>query len=427
MKEDFLHYVWKFTKFNSLSLQTEEGEVINIIKLGTHNQDESGPDFFNAQLQIGAQQWAGNVEIHIKSSDWYAHGHHHDPAYQNVILHVVWEDDMEVFRADQTKIPTLVLRDKVQDSATKNYQDLLKNSLKWINCESDFALFEEFKLKNWLERVYIERLEEKSNQIQSLLQSTKNNWNAVLFSLLAKNFGLKLNGDSFLSLAKSIPFQVIQKCTQNQFQLEALLFGQAHLLENQNIENAYYQSLVDEFSYLQQKFQLKNKSVLPVQFYGARPTNFPTIRLAQLASLFNLHQHLFSKLIKSTTREEIQDLFKIEVSAFWQTHYTFEKESKPRKKQLTTAFIDLLIINTVVPLQFSFAKFTQNVEVEHASLKLISTLPTEKNNIINKFLSARDSAANNALESQALLYLKKNYCDLNKCLQCNLGIELLGR
>ena len=427
MKEDFLHYVWKFTKFNSLSLQTEEGEVINIIKLGTHNQNESGPDFFNAQLQIGNQQWAGNVEIHLKSSDWYAHGHQNDVAYQNVILHVVWEHDMDVFRRDESKIPTLVLKNRVQESATKNYQQLLENSLKWINCETDFASFDDFKLKNWLERVYVERLEEKSILIQKLLQNSKNNWNEVLFCMLAKNFGLKLNGDSFMSVANSIPYHVFQKCYQNQFQLEALLFGQAHLLEKQDVENSYFQNLLKEYAYLQQKFQLQNKSVLPVRFYGARPTNFPTIRLAQLASLFHTQQYLFSEIIKATTREDIARLFKIEVSDFWLNHYTFDKKSKPRKKQLTQNFIDLLIINTVVPLQFSFAKFTQNLEVEHASLKLISSLPPEKNNIINKFLSARNDAANNALESQALLYLKKNYCDLNKCLQCNLGIELLGR
>ncbi|GGE36612.1 DUF2851 family protein [Psychroflexus planctonicus] len=427
MKEDFLHYVWKFAKFNTKELKTTAGEHLQIIRLGTHNQHESGPDFFNSQIEIDNQRWAGNVEIHLKSSDWYAHGHEKDDAYQNVILHVVWEHDVDIYRTDQSVIPTLILKDVVEASAEKNYHQLMQNQLKWINCEADFNSFEELKLKSWLERVFVERLEEKSKLIQQMLHQSKNNWDEVLFLMLAKNFGLKINGEAFLSLAKSIPFQVLQKCAQSQLQLEALLFGQAHLLEKKDVENAYFLQLKNEYAYLVQKFQLKNKAVLPVQFYGARPTNFPSIRLAQLASLYHQNQHLFSALMNVKNSKEISKVLAIQLHDFWQTHYTFEKESKHRKKQLSANFIHLLIINTVAPIQFSFAKFTNNFELENSSIALLSNLPSEKNKVIEKYNALREQTATNALESQALLHLKKKYCDRHNCLQCNLGIELLGR
>jgi hypothetical protein len=427
MKEDFLHYIWKFAKFNSQQLLTSANENLTIIRLGTHNQDESGPDFFNSQIEIEGQRWAGNVEIHLKSSDWYAHGHEKDDAYQNVILHVVWEHDMDIYRTDQTVIPTLILKDYAEISAEKNYHQLMQNQLKWINCEADFNSFSELKLKSWLERVFVERLEEKSSIIQQMLVKSKNNWDEVLFLMLAKNFGLKINGEAFLTLARSIPFQVLQKCAQSELQLEALLFGQAHLLEKKDIQNGYFLQLQKEYVYLKQKFQLKNKAVLPVQFYGARPTNFPSIRLAQLASLYHLNKHLFSNLMQAKSRTEIAKVFSIQLGTFWQTHYTFEKESKPRKKQLSASFIDLLIINTVVPVQFSFAKFTNNIELESLSVSMLSKLPNEKNTRVEKYNSLRKNTATNAMESQALLQLKKQYCDQHKCLKCNLGIELLGR
>lgn len=427
MKEDFLHYVWKFSKFSTKDLTTSEGETLHIVNLGEHNQHQSGPDFFNSKIEIGSQLWAGNVEIHLKSSDWYAHGHEKDIAYQNVILHVVWEHDMEVFRSNQTPIPTLVLKEFTLANAEKNYCQLMQNQLKWINCENDFSSFSSFKLKNWLERMYVERLEEKSTLIQQLLHKTNNNWDEVLFRLLMKNFGLKINGDAFLSIAESFPFQVFQKCGQSELQLEALLFGQAHLLEQENIQEPYYQQLKNEYTYLAQKFQLKNKAVLPVQFYGARPTNFPTIRLSQLCSLYFHNTHLFSKLIEVKNTKEVASLFAIKLNDFWQNHYTFEKKGKPRSKKLSTNFIHLVIINTLVPIQFSFAKFTNNYELKSSCLDIVAQLPKENNTIIKTFNTLKKDSIENALESQAALHLKKKYCDRHLCLQCNLGIELLQR
>ena len=249
-----------------------------VTSVGQHNFN-SGPDFFNAKLQIGNQLWAGNVEVHIKSSDWFLHNHEQDKAYDSVILHVVWEHDTDVFRKDNTSIPTLQLRDFTNKAVLNNYEKLFSKNGKWINCENDFALVDDFVLINWLERLYFERLERKLETIKMLLEETKNDWEAVLFIMLAKNFGLKVNGESFYSLAKSIDFSVVRKSQSNLTAIEALLFGQAGMLVD-DLEIAYYLQLQKEYQFLKQKFKLKNNGVLPIQFFRLRPPNFPTIRLS---------------------------------------------------------------------------------------------------------------------------------------------------
>jgi len=224
MQEDFLHYLWKHKKFDTLNLKTTQGEQITLIFVGEHNHN-SGPDFFNSQLKIAEQLWAGNVEIHVKSSDWFLHNHETDKAYDNVILHVVWEHDTEIFRKDNSEISTLELKDYVDKSVLQKYQQLFSNTNKWINCENNFAEVDDFVLDNWLERLYFERLERKSEDINQLLKTSKNNWEAVLFKMLAKNFGLKVNGESFFSLANSFDFSILRKLQTKQQNLEALFFG----------------------------------------------------------------------------------------------------------------------------------------------------------------------------------------------------------
>lgn len=283
MQEDFLHYVWKHKAFSSILLKTASGESIVILKLGEHNHN-SGPDFFNAQLNIDSQLWAGNVEIHIKSSDWYVHGHEKDKAYDNVILHVVWEHDTEVFRSDNSVIPTLELKQYVDVNLLTNYKALIQ-SKSWINCETHYPEVDDFILNNWIERLYIERLERKSNDILKLLKESKNDWEAVLFKMLLKNFGLKVNGEAFFSLANSVDYTIIRKLQNNILDLEALLFGQASLLED-DVQELYFLDSKERYQYLVQKFQLNNQGVLPLQFFRLRPPNFPTIRLSQFANLF---------------------------------------------------------------------------------------------------------------------------------------------
>ncbi len=423
MREEFLHYLWKHKKMSVLKLATTEHENVEVISVGQHNLN-SGPDFFNAQLRIGDQLWAGNVEIHLKSSDWFLHNHETDKAYDNVILHVVWEHDTDVFRKDNSKLPTLVLRDFVNDATIKNYHTLMNNSQDWINCETDFANVDDFIIQNWLERLYLERLEEKSKTVETLLKKSNSDWEAVLFKLLAKNFGLKVNGEAFFSLANSIDFSIIRKLHSNAKQLEALLFGQANLL-NETIEDAYYIDLQNEYKYLKQKFKLKNEGVLPLHYFRLRPTNFPTIRIAQLAMLYHLQQNLFSKLISLGTLKEFYNVMSNGTTEFWEVHYTFDKSSKSSQKTISKSFIDLLLINTIIPLKYCYAK--QNGKDGHENIiRLIQEIMSEKNSIVDKFQSLKP-VSNSAMQSQALLQLKNLYCDKNKCLQCAVGNSLLNR
>ena len=428
MNEDFLHFLWKKQLLGTDLLLGTQKEKIRILDPGEMNND-AGPDFFNAQIKIGEQLWAGNVEIHIKSSDWFLHNHEQDKAYDNVILHVVWEHDTDVYRKDNTTIATLVLKDLVNKEVLNNYEKLFLIPIaigtnKWINCEHDFKEVDNFILNNWLERLYIERLERKAKAIEVLLKESKNDWEAVLFKMLAKNFGLKVNGESFFSLAQSIDFSIIRKTQSKQHVLEALLFGQAGLLEF-DIEDGYYLSLVNEYKFLTQKFNLKNTQVLPIQFFRLRPANFPTIRLSQLASLYNVKQNLFSKIIKTEDLNEFYDLFEVATPEFWNTHYTFQKESKASKKRVTKSFVDLLLINTILPIKFCYAKH-QGVEVDISILKIANAMTSERNSIIDAFNNLK-TVSKSSLDSQALIQLKTEYCDKNKCLQCAIGYSLLNK
>ena len=420
MQEDFLHYIWKHKAFNTSQLKTIKGDFVFINQLGQHNHN-AGPDFFNAQLTIAEQLWAGNVEIHIKSSDWYVHHHEVDKAYDNVILHVVWEHDTEIFRKDNSEIPTLELKHYVDKSLIDNYQKLML-SKSWINCEANFAEVDDFLFNNWLERLYIERLERKSEDILQLLKASNNNWEAVLFKMLTKNFGLKVNEEPFLSLANSFEFSIVRKLQNDALDLEALFFGQADLL-NDEVQEVYYLGLQKRYQFLKQKFKLSTQGVLPIQFFRLRPPNFPTIRLSQLANLYHTHTNLFSEVVTVSSKEEIYKIFNIETSEFWKSHYTFSKSSKTSKKALTKSFIDLLVINTIIPLQFSYAK-AQGKPIEDHVFNFIKQIGLEKNSIVSKFLDLKP-IEKQALTSQALLQLKQNYCDKNKCLQCAIGNSLI--
>ena len=423
MQEEFLHYIWKHKKFQFFNLTTSSKQNLEILSVGLHNLN-SGPDFFNAKLKIDDQLWAGNVEIHINSSDWYVHKHETDKNYDNVILHVVWNDDVEIFRKDNTLIPTLELKEYVLPQTLKNYNSLLSQKKQWINCEKDIADIDNFTINNWLERLYLERLERKSDELHLLLKKSKNNWEEVLFKMLAKNFGLKLNGEAFLSLAESFDFSIFRKEQNNLQNLEALLFGQANLL-NKEIEDSYYFKLNESYNFLKHKYKLNNQAVLPLQFFRLRPLNFPTIRLSQLAALYNKNQNLFSEIINSNSIKDLYSLFNIQASEYWKTHFTFGKTSKTSDKKLSKAFIDLLLINSIIPVIFAYSKFKGNPD-EEKILNFIQEIKPEKNSIINKFKELKLNAKS-ALESQALIELKTNYCSKNKCLHCAIGSALLNR
>jgi hypothetical protein len=422
MKEDFLHYVWKLQLLKQGKLFSSRQEPVIILKQGQHNSNE-GPDFFNAKIKIGTQLWAGNVEIHVKASDWYVHHHETDKNYDSVILHVVWENDVEIFRSDNTAIPTLVLKEYVSQSVLNNYKTLFYQTDKWLNCEKHIAEVDSFILNNWLERLFIERLEQKALLITALLKETAYDWEAVLFILLAKNFGLKVNGEAFLKMAKSVDFNVVRKVRTNKQDLEALFLGMSRLLDN-DIDVSYYKTLKGQFDYLKVKFKLQPALTSKIQFFRLRPDNFPTIRLAQLAALYYKNHNLFSLLNDAKSSKEIYELFKIEISNFWTTHYTFTSETLgKRHKKLSKSFIDLIIINTIIPLQFVYQKNIGKQDSDK-TIGLMQQLKSEKNSIITKFNNL-GITSNNAFSTQALLQLKNNYCVKNNCLNCEIGNYLI--
>lgn len=420
MREDFIHYLWRFKKFETLDLRTTQNEEITIIKTGDYLQ-LSGPDFFNAQIRIGDQKWAGNVEIHLKSSDWYLHHHEKDTAYENVILHVVWEHDAEIFRENNTEIPVLVLKNYVSKEIISNYTALMSTKT-WISCEKQISEVDNFVLKNWQERLFFERLERKSQFIYQLFEDTNQDWEAVLFCLLAKNFGLNTNGISFLQMAKAIPFSIFRKESFELENLEALLFGITGLLDNEK-EDIYFKDLKFRYFYLLHKYNLEKKHVDPLQFFKHRPDNFPTIRLSQLASLYFSHQNLFSKIISLKKTANVYNLLNVSVSSYWCNHYQFDKESTKKNKQLSNAFLDLVIINTIIPLQFAYSnKMGQNISED--LIDFLIEVGSEKNAIIDKFTSF-GIKSKNAFETQTLLELKNEYCNHKACLKCAIGMELL--
>jgi Protein of unknown function (DUF2851) len=420
MKEDFLHYIWKFKKFDISDLKTTTGESLAIINAGQYTQ-LAGPDFFNAQIEINNQKWAGNVEIHIKSSDWYVHNHEKDVNYDSVILHVVWEHDTEIFRKDNSEIPVLEIKKYVSSTVLDNYQGLMSPK-SWIFCEKQIAQTPDFILKNWQERLFFERLERKSQPIQELAIATNNDWEAVLFLLLAKNFGLNTNGEIFMKIAQSFPYTIFRKESFEVENLEAILFGNSGLIDLEKEDN-YYKDLKFRYFYLLHKYQIEKNISEPVQFFKHRPDNFPTIRLSQLANLYHKQQNLFSKIIQLSDVNEIYSVFDISVSEYWKTHYQFDKESPKKSKSLSKSFVDLLIINTIIPIQFAYAK-SLGKEISEDLIASLSQIAPENNSIIDKFNSF-GVKSKNAFESQSLLQLKNEYCNKSRCLDCAVGIDLL--
>lgn len=420
MKEEFLHYIWQYQIWQTTKLHTTTGELVQVKYPGSVNTD-AGPDFFNGQIMLDEQRWAGNIEIHIRSSDWYAHNHHLDKRYNPVILHVVWEHDVEVFREDETAIPVLEIKDSVSKDLLAAYTKLQDKPVAWIACQDQLANVPKFIADAWLERVYIERLERKAMELLQDAEQNKYHWEALLFSKLAKNFGLKVNGEAFYQMAISIPFHVVQKCQNNVMQLEALFMGQAGLLEETK-EDPYFQQLQQEYTFLKAKFSLQPIETLP-KFFRLRPYNFPTIRLSQLASLYHANTALFSNWMKSKEVDSFYTTYRVKASEYWDSHYNFGVPSTNRNKRLSKSFIDLLLINTLVPIRFVYSKYLGEDNAEEI-LQLIEHLPAENNTIIANY-KKYGLKAGNALQSQALIQLYTNYCTPKRCLSCAIGNAIL--
>lgn len=425
MREDLLHFIWKYKKLHGQVLRTVDGESIVIKDFGRHNQ-LAGPDFFNAQIKIQGQLWAGNVEMHLRSSDWYAHHHETDEKYNTVILHVVWEDDASIFRTDKSKIPTLQLKDYIPQSILDSYSELFsKKRESFINCGGNINKLDGFKFQNWLERLYFERLESRSVIIEQLLREYNHDWEQVLFLLLMKSFGTKINGEAFYEIGKAIPFSIVRKLNRDKHRLESVLMGVAGFLEDESILDDYYLTLKKEYEYLTVKYQLFGPTLLKPDFFKLRPHNFPTIRLSQVAALYGSHEHLFSKLMEAKNISEIHDLFSVTASPYWSTHFTFGKLSKKQEKKLSKSFVELILVNAILPLKFCYDQ-SKGKEGSNMIIDLATAIKPEANSVVSSFQDLGVSCKS-GLEGQGLLQLYNFYCTKNKCLQCPVGISILGR
>ncbi|NAS11799.1 DUF2851 family protein [Poritiphilus flavus] len=423
MKEDFLQYIWEHKKLPQAPLLTTEGKTVIIKDYGKLNL-LSGPDFLYARIEINGQLWVGNVELHIRSSYWYAHHHETDPAYDNVILHVVWEDDIAVHRRDSTPIPALELKGLIKGDLLERYQKLFSDfSIKFINCEKEIATTNDFLLRHWMERLYFERLEQRTKIIFDLLEKLKFDWETVCFIMLAKGFGQAINSKSFFQMAQALDYSVARKLQGDATQLESVFFGMTGMLEEE-LPDIYHTKLREQYAYHKRKFGLNALSVPRAEFFKLRPSNFPTIRLSQLADLYSRNGALFNALMKADTYEELHLLLSCSASSYWEEHYTFGKPSRKVVKKLSPAFIDLLIINAVLPLKFCFAR-CHNAENHEEIIALISSIRAENNNIQQHF-KRLGLSFENAMESQAILQLYHKYCKENRCLKCAVGVKLLS-
>ncbi len=423
MKEDLLHYVWRYRLYTPSIVTTTKQEQIRIVTPGYYNTN-SGPDFLQSELIINDQKWVGNIEIHVNASDWYQHHHERDSNYDAIILHVVWNHDVDIYMKDNQPVPTLELKDFVSVALLNKYEMLYRADTRWIPCENQIQSISSFVLKAWLERLYFERLEEKTHMIKALLKSSKNDWEAVLFRMLAKGFGTYVNGNAMLQMAQYIDMSILRKHSHDSFALSALLFGQAGMLE-ETIEDEYYRRLVKEYNYLKHKYDLKGIGKGQLQFFRMRPHNFPTIRIAQLVGLYVENMQLFSSIREAKIMEDYYDLFNVEIDSYWKNHFNFGKKSSQSSKNISKSFVDLLVINTILPLKYYYLKSIGKLE-ENSIVDLISSITSEKNSVITKF-SELNIVSENALESQGLLQLKNNYCASKRCLECAIGNSILSK
>ena len=423
MRESLLHSLWEQQKLPFLGLKLTSGEEVQIWDAGKLNKN-AGPDFLNARIVIGETLWAGHVEMHLRASQWNHHGHTDDPNYRNVILHVVWEEDIQIWGYQGTLIPTLQLRDFVSEATLVSvfeFQEKGNNEL--INCQRDHQIVPQQIKEDWWQSLFRERLIKKAQKIESWLVASRYNWEQVLFISLLKSFGLHINGEAFLSLGLKLEFSVVQKLRHEQLQLEALFLGMAGLLDTTTKTDPYTRELQAVFQYQCAKFSLKRTGILRPDFLRLRPSNFPTIRLSQLSVLISTQPRLFGKLMSVQERTAFHKLLSVSASAYWETHYTFGSLSKRRTKKVSTAFVDLLIINSLAPMKLLYAR-SMGKDIWSSIRSLMESCPPENNHILNS-LSLLGMRPTNALMSQALLQKFEHYCEKNRCLDCALGRYLL--
>ena len=419
--EQLLHYVWKHKIFSLKELKTTTGQQVEVIDTGLANTD-AGPDFFNAKLKLDGVLWIGNIEIHERSSDWFKHGHHADTGYNSVILHIASEIDTEISRSNGERIPQIQLI--CPEAVRTNYKELLETA-SYPPCYRIIPSLSPFTAHSWMSALQMERFEQKATLLNERLKRCQGNWEDAFFITLARNFGFGLNGDAFETWAHQLPFRAVDKHRNDLFQIEAIFFGQAGILEDSD-GDGYYLRLKKEYTYLQHKFGLIPMDASLWRFLRLRPANFPHIRIAQLACLYHRAYGLLSRIMETETLQGVRDILKGGTSEYWLTHYTFGGSSPSRPKTLSNTSLDLLIINTVVTFLYAYGLHKGNPVLCARAGSFLEELKAE-NNYITRMWEQCGMKASNAADSQALIQLKKEYCDKKKCLYCRIGYEYLKR
>jgi len=425
MKEEFLHYLWKYSLYDPESLLDNENKKIRVIHPGEYNRD-SGPDFFNARICIGDTSWAGNVEIHTSSSHFDNHGHNHDPAFDNVILHVVAINDKQVFNSKGVEVLTTTL--SFNPDLYDKYLELINNPC-IIACQDQIREIDPLFIRHWLGSILIERLQDKMDQIIRIYTDTGHDWEETFYRLLVRYFGFRVNTEPFEMLAASLPFRIIRKHADNRFQIEALLFGTAGLLDEglfrDAINDDYYVSLIREYKILSAKYSLQPLHGFIWKFARLRPANFPTVRISQLATMLAGTGGLFSRALECSNIKQLEGVFEVGASDYWSDHFIFGKKSRFSPKHTGSQASDLLLINAVIPAIFVFGKTRDQKEVSEKALSFLDEIPSEENSIIDEW-KLIGIEAESAFYSQALIQLRNEYCKKRRCLDCRIGARLIS-
>ncbi|MHA4895197.1 DUF2851 family protein [Pedobacter sp. PWIIR3] len=424
ISENFLFFIWQFRLFDHRDLKCADGRRLRILNPGKLNKN-AGPDFTEARITVDHILWAGDVEIHVKASDWKLHNHQDNNAYEAVILHVVYENDLAVCRPNGQVIPTLIIKNIFSEDLVANYSNLLKETNRFP-CRQQIAEIDQVIVNSFLSELLIERLLQKSEEVLIKLAERKGDWNETFYFFLARNFGFKVNAGAFEMLATSLPKQVLDKCSHDPTDVEALIFGQAGFL-NEQINEDYPTQLRSAYHFLRSKHKLNPVPVSIWKFLRMRPLNFPTIRLAQLAALQIRSRDFFSAILAAATLKDLlKHLEDLPVNRYWETHYHFKKEADHVPLQLGKKTIENILINTVCVLLFTYGRYTANDAMVDRAVNFLEQIPPERNSIVNQYVES-GLTISSAFSSQAVLQLNKYYCAQKKCLNCGIGIKILKK
>jgi hypothetical protein len=423
MREEFLHFIWLYQLFDHSRLKTEDGELLLVLQPGVLNS-HSGPDFSEARIRIGENIWVGNVEIHINSSDWYAHNHHLDNAYNNVMLHVVYEDLSSDSHKKKPNIPVLNLKGRIDLNKYLEWQKLV-NRPEWVPCKSSLSTVPEIVKLQAIERMSVERLERKTMEVNHLQTMHQGNWEKILLIMLARSLGSKVNAEPFQILAELLSLNEIKKLKGKDLSIEALLFGIAGFLIETS-KDEYVKSLAEEYEFLKLKFKLTEMNPAQWKFMRMRPANFPSLRIAQLAAILNQWDMLSEQLFYHASAENLEKILRQPVHPYWKTHYRFGSLSKSKSSKMGKTMVNNIIINTFVPFLYTYGKAHDNESLREMALETLQQISAEKNNIISGW-KALGIKPENAFETQGLIELKNQYCAFKKCLTCKIGVWLLNK